>query len=57
MVSMEHIILVRMKNKIVAISDEDEIYAFPNLDAAADFAWESRLCQSFPYQIVELDEL
>ncbi len=55
---MEHIILVRMSDsKIVAISDEDEIYTFPNLDAAVDFAWESNLCQAFPYQIVELDEL
>ena len=56
-VSMDHIILVRMNNKIVAISDDDEIYTFDNLDAAVDFADNSKLCQAFLYQIVELDEL
>ncbi len=46
-----------MNNKIVAISDDDEIYTFDNLDAAVDFADNSKLCQAFLYQIVELDEL
>lgn len=57
MVGMDHIILVRMNNEIVAISDDEAIYTFPNLDAAVDFADESRLCQAFLYQIVELNEL
>ncbi len=54
---MDHIILVRMNNEIVAISDDEAIYTFDNLDTAVDFADNSRLCQVFLYQIVELDEL
>lgn len=55
---MDSIILMRLNNgDVVAISDEDKITVFSDLDKAVDLAQKHPLCQAVPYQIVELDEL
>ena len=55
---MECIILVRLDNgRVTAISVDEDIVVFPHVDDAVRCAEGQILCQSFPYQIMELDEL
>ncbi len=55
---MECVILVRLNTgKVIAISGEDCLSVFPDMDAAIALADEHSLCRAMPYQIVELDEL
>ncbi len=55
---MECVILIRLnKDCVTAISSEEEIVVFPHMDAALECAESQILCQKFPYQIVELNEL
>lgn len=55
---MECVILVRVDNgDVIWIGDENSITTFENLDAAVAFIEGNPVCQAFPHQIVELDEL
>ncbi len=54
---MECVILVRLGGKVVGIGDEGVLATFRNMDEAVSFVDKSPLCQSWLYQIVELDEL
>lgn len=55
---MECVILVRLNNgDVVAISEEERLSVFSNIDEAVDLADKHSLCRAMPYQIVELDEL
>ncbi len=54
----ECVILVRLNSgKVIAISEEDRLAVFKNMDEAVALADEHSLCLAMPYQIVELDEL
>ncbi len=55
---MECVILVRLNSgKVIAISEEDCLSVFPDIEEAITLADEHSLCRAMPYQIVELDEL
>ncbi len=55
---MECVILVRLTSgKVVGIGDEGVLSTFRNRDEAVAFADNSPVCQSWRYQIVELDKL
>ena len=55
---MGYIILVKHPNgRIIFIGDDEQVEVFPNIDVAIEVADNQILCQSYPYQIVELDEL
>ena len=55
---MECVILVRLNNgDVIAISEEDRLSVFKNMDEAVALADEHLLCRAMPYQIVELNEL
>ena len=55
---MDCIILVRLNNdRVTAISDDENMVVFSHMDEAVECAEGQILCQNFPYQIVELDEL
>ena len=56
---IECVILLRNTTSgvVMCIEDDDGIAVFKNHDEAVACADSQIMCQAFPYQIVELDEL
>jgi hypothetical protein len=56
---MECVILFRntQNGRVGFVSDGDEIAVYPNYDEAAKASDDIPICQAFPHQIVELEDL
>ncbi len=55
---VECAILVRLNSgRVVAISEDENLAIFRNMDEAVALTDNHPLCKAMPYQIVELDEL